>query len=394
MAETSDTSAIDEKKETNKKNKKNESTNIGSFIFKVFILFLIILAYFGCSGLILYICKLAQSNILPTNERCFPYVDQKITKIDEIQTNIFPTTSEESKTPLSMKMQFPYAGNTKEGKYNEGNQLIDILRKYKNRGDSNFIANYLISIIEQIISFNYTSFTYVFNMLNGFPEWFVVVFGPIIVGIITGILFACDWVYSVWLWFVNMSWFFKTNENETGTGKPQWEDVTLISPFNYGCAIGLIILFSILFFLIGIGGLLPVLSFVLVAYCLLSCLSYKSIFNNEKSNAFTILLSVLKYYKKIVMLVFCIFVLSLVFSMFGTYSGIITVMIIGVIYSGMLIHSDIFKSKHQENLTPLVSYDQATKNCIENEPKQDTWFGNGGSFIKQLKKFSKKYSPK
>ena len=63
-----------------------------------------------------------------------------------------------------MKMQFPYAGNTKEGKYNEGNQLIDILRKYKNRGDSNFIANYLISIIEQIISFNYTSFTYVFNI--------------------------------------------------------------------------------------------------------------------------------------------------------------------------------------------------------------------------------------
>ena len=398
MAETSDTSAIDEKKETNKTNKtnkKNTSTNnIVSFVFKVFVLFLIVLAYFGWSGLILYMCKLAQSNILPTNERCFPYTDKKLTQINEIETNIFPTTSEESKTPLSMKMRFPYAGNTKEGKYNEGNQLIDILRKYKNRGDSNFIANYLISIIEPIISFNYTSFTYVFNMLNGFPELFVVVFGPIIVGIITGILFACDWFYSIWLWFVNMSWFFKTNENETGTGKPQWVDVTLISPFNYGSAIGLIILFSILFFLIGIGGLLPVLSFVLVAYCLLSCLSYKSIFNNEKSNAFTILLSVLKYYKNIVMLIFCIFVLSLVFSMFGTYSGVISMAIIGLIYSGMLIHSDIFKSKHQENLTPLVSYEKATKNCIENEPKQDTWFGNGGSFIKQLKKFSKKYSPK
>ena len=395
MAETGDTSAIDEKKESKQSNKKTTtSSNIINFALNVFILFLIVLAYFGCSGLILYICKLAQSNILPTNERCFPYVDQKITKIDEIETNIFPTTSEESKTPLSMKMQFPYAGTTKDGRYNEGNQLIDILRKYKNRGDSNFIANYLISIIEQIISFNYTSFTYVFNMLNGFPEWFVVVFGPIIVGIITGILFACDWVYSVWLWFVNMSWFFKTNENETGTGKPQWEDVTLISPFNYGCAIGLIILFSILFFLIGIGGLLPVLSFVLVAYCLLSCLSYKSIFNNEKSNAFTILLSVLKYYKKIVMLVFCIFVLSLVFSMFGTYSGIITMMIIGLLYSGMLIHSDIFKSKHQENLTPLVSYEQATKTCSEKEIEIPNWFGNGGSVIKQLKKFSKKYSPK
>lgn len=394
MAESSDTSAIDEKKETNKKNKKNASTNIGSFIFKVFVLFLIVLAYFGCSGLILYICKLAQSNILPTNEGCFPYVDQKITKIDEIETNIFPTTNAESKTPLSMKIQFPYAGTTKDGKYNEGNQLIELFRKYKNKGDSNFIANYLISLIEPILSFNYSSFTYLFNTLNGLPEWMVILFGPIIVGIITCILFFMDWGYSIYLWFLNMSWFFKTNDNDSGTGKPQWEDVTITSPFNYGSAIGIAILFIILFFLIGIGGILPVLSFILVTYCLLSCISYKSIFNNEKSNAFTILLAVLKYYKNIVMFVLCIGVLSLVFSMFGTYSGIISLITIALIYSGM-IHIDIFKSNNKENLTPLVSYEQATKTCSEKEIELPNWFGEGGgSFIKQLKKFGKKYNRK
>lgn len=393
MAESSDTSAIDEKKETNKKNKKNASTNIGSFIFKVFVLFLIVLAYFGCSGLILYICKLAQSNILPTNEGCFPYVDQKITKIDEIETNIFPTTNAESKTPLSMKIQFPYAGTTKDGKYNEGNQLIELFRKYKNKGDSNFIANYLISLIEPILSFNYSSFTYLFNTLNGLPEWMVILFGPIIVGIITCIIFFMDWGYSIYLWFLNMSWFFKTNDNDSGTGKPQWEDVTITSPFNYGSAIGIAILFIILFFLIGIGGILPVLSFILVTYCLLSCISYKSIFNNEKSNAFTILLAVLKYYKNIVMFVLCIGVLSLVFSMFGTYSGIISLITIALIYSGM-IHIDIFKSNNKENLTPLVSYEQATKTCSEKEIEVSNWFGEGGSFIKQLKKFGKKYNRK
>ena len=154
-------------------------------------------------------------------------------------------------------------------------------------------------------------------------------------------------------------------------------------------------MFIILFFLIGIGGLLPVLSLVLVTYCLLSCISYKSIFNNEKSNAFTILLAVLKYYKNIVMLFFCIGVLSFVFSMFGTYSGIISIVIIGLIYSG-IIHIDIFKSNNKENLTPLVSYEQAIKSCIEKEKEIElqNWFGGGGSFIKQLKKFSKKYSRK
>ena len=392
MAETSDTPAIDEKKETKQTNKKNTSSNMGNFVLSVFILFLIVIAYFGCSGLILYICKLAQSNILPTNEGCFPYTEQKLTQIDEIETNIFPTSDPK---PQSMKLKFPYAGTTKEGRYNEENQLIEIFRKYKNKGDTNFMANYLISLIEPILSLNYTSFTYLFNMLNGFPEWAVIVFGPIIVGIIAGFLFLMDWGYSIYLWFANMSWFFKTNENKSSTGKPQWKDVTITSPFNYGSSIAIIILFIILFFLIGIGGLLPVLSLVLVTYCLLSCISYKSIFNNEKSNAFTILLAVLKYYKNIVMLFFCIGVLSFVFSMFGTYSGIISIVIIGLIYSG-IIHIDIFKSNNKENLTPLVSYEQAIKSCIEKEKEIElqNWFGGGGSFIKQLKKFSKKYSRK
>ena len=58
MAETSDTSAIDEKKESKQSNKKTTtSSNIINFALNVFILFLIVLAYFGCSGLILYICK-------------------------------------------------------------------------------------------------------------------------------------------------------------------------------------------------------------------------------------------------------------------------------------------------------------------------------------------------
>lgn len=387
MAETSDTSAIDEKKESKQSNKKTTtSSNIINFALNVFILFLIILAYFGCSGLILYICKLAQSNILPTEEGCFPYTHTPPI-IEEIKTNIFPATSEESKIPLSMKIKFPYNA------YNSSNKFITILREYKDKTNSNFIANYFISIMESLLQMNYLSFNYVLNALNGLPEVFLVLFGPILVGIVTTFIFIVNNIYLIYLWFANMGWFFKTNTNEKGEGKPKWEDVTLISPFNYGSAIGLLILFIILFFFS--FGFLPLVVFFSIVYCLLSCLSYSSELNNKKTNCMNIVQDVYKYYKDYIFGVFSLFVIINAFKKLGTPSGIFSVITIALIYLG-IIHINIFKPVNKELLTPLVSDEQAKKTCEKNS--KHAWsrdiFQGGGSFIKQLKKFSKKYSPK
>jgi hypothetical protein len=40
-----------------------------------------------------------------------------------------------------------------------------------------------------------------------------------------------------------MYWFFKTNTNVSGEGKPEWEDVTLTSPLYLSFGICLVILF-------------------------------------------------------------------------------------------------------------------------------------------------------
>jgi hypothetical protein len=73
---SNDTNVLDEKKkESSSSNTTDNGSKIGKFISSIVIIIIIVLCYFGSSGLVLYVCKLAQSNILPTEEKCFPYTN-------------------------------------------------------------------------------------------------------------------------------------------------------------------------------------------------------------------------------------------------------------------------------------------------------------------------------
>ncbi len=298
MSESSDTSAIDEKKkeESNSSDKGDYLKNIGSFMTSVVVMFIAITVYYTGSGLVLYACKLAQSNILPTDIHCSPYTDLK-PDIQPIKTNIFTTGGD---SPLSMKLSFPY------NEYNSKNYIIDMFREYKNEPKSNFLANYFISMIESVIHFNYSIFNKILDMLNGLPEFLLVIFGPAIAAFMTTIIFILDHVYLIYLWFAQMGWFFKTNSNDTGTGNPNWEDVTFVSPFNYWCAIGLVILFAILFFFA-----LPVISILAafsISWCIFSCIMYKAEMGDKIISALPIIKDTFKYYKTLIMSILSFFV--------------------------------------------------------------------------------------
>ena len=101
---TSDTSAIDDKKEESKTIPNDYVTNIRSFLSSIIVFFIVFIIYFSSSSLILYGCKLAQSNILPTESNCYPYTEEK-PNIKPISTNIFTTFFEPQ---MSMKINFPY----------------------------------------------------------------------------------------------------------------------------------------------------------------------------------------------------------------------------------------------------------------------------------------------
>ncbi len=352
----SDTSAIDDKKIDDSIFPENFTSNLVGFLTSLIAFILIVLVYFSGSGIILYICKLAQSNILPTEENCYPYTNNK-PNIQQIKTNIFTTFTDPE---LSNKLEFPYDD------YNTSDKLLDMFREYKNKPSSHFLVNYFISIIEKLISLNYSSINTVMNSLNGIPETIIVLFGPLITGLLFAITIVINWMYIVYLWFVNMSWFFKTNTNDTGDGVPNWESVTVTSPVNWGLGVGLVILFSIFFFLgAGVWIFMP---FIVLSYCYLSCFMYKGILDGKKTSVFSIIKDTLKYYKLAIVGIISIFVVLLAFSKLGLMQGIFSIIVISLIYGG-IISLDIFKPIKELNVTPLVSYKQATKKCISSKLK-------------------------
>ena len=90
MSESNDTSTIDEKKIESEGGTTKDSPSYGKFLASLLII-VFVLIYFGISSYVLYACKIAQSNLLPTDIDCFPYTDNQ-PEITPIETNIFKTT--------------------------------------------------------------------------------------------------------------------------------------------------------------------------------------------------------------------------------------------------------------------------------------------------------------
>jgi hypothetical protein len=396
---TSDTSAIDAANENSNTNTpaaavSSFASNIKKFIISVITIILVIVIYFSYSGLILYGCKLAQSNILPTEEKCYPYSDKK-PDIQQIQTNIFTTFTDPQ---LSMKMSFPYNG------YNSSNKVLDLFRNYKEEYNSNFMANYFISIIEKLILDNYSVINFVANMMNGLPEIVILIFGPFIVSVISTLVFLYDHLYVMYLWFANMGWFFKKNTNEDVNKRPVWEDVTWTQPLDYVSAIGLVILFCFLFWALVLT--LPVLPFLTMAWCLFTCIVYEAEMGGKQITSLNIIKDLFKYYKVTFMSIFSFFVIVSAFGSLGTIPGIFAIATLAFIYFG-IITIDLFKPNNEEGLGILTSYKQAKKTCnlqgtnlnaVKKEKHgllYNLIFGQkGGSISKELKNIGKKISTK
>jgi hypothetical protein len=344
-----DTSAIDKKREKDKsKSSINFISDIRNFITFVIGAIIIILLYFSSSGVVLFICKLAQSNILPTEPECYPYTSNQ-PNIEKIKTNIF--TDKE----MSMKLEIPIDG--KNSKYG----IIEMFKKYKERSNSNFLANYLISIIENLMQFNYSIINNSMSFLNTLPESVIIGIWPPVILFVYMFSLLLNLVYFIYLWFANMYWFFKTNTNVSGEGKPQWQDVILFSanPLNWiRWWIGFwLVMFSLFGF-----ALLIFIPFITSFYCIISCLFYRGTLNGKTVSPFSLIKEIIKHYKITIVGLISFFVILSAFSNLGVVGGIFSIITILLIYFGK-IGINIFKPIPEINLSPIVSNDQAEKTC-------------------------------
>lgn len=387
---TNETNAIDQKKQNSNSSSNTSSSyvsKITSFLGSFIGVIILILLYFSSSGIILFICKLAQSNILPTELQCSPYTNTSPTiNPSPIVTNIFTTFTD---IEQSMKLEIPYDINSK-------NKLIDILREYKEKPSSHFLSNYFISIVESLLQFNYSSITTLMNaMNNSFIEPVIVLFGPLILGIVYLIGTFLNIIYFVYLWFSKMSWFFKTNINDSGNGLPKWEQVSISDPLNWFIGVCLIFLFMTVFFM-GFP-ILSMLPFICYHNVLISLLFYKGTMNHKTITAFSLIAELFKHYKVYIVSIISIMVAMLSFSKLGAIPGILSIVIFGLVYWGT-INNDMYKPLIEHNLTPSVSYEQARKICPSNtnvKKKHGFLYNmligqNGGENIsKDLKKINK-----
>jgi len=380
----SDTSAIDEKKQPSDSSG-NITNGIGTFLTSLVVLILILFTHFSLGGCILYWCKLAQSNILPTEENCYPYTKTPV-DIKPISMNIFTINND---PPQSMKIEFPYNSN------NSKNTVLDVLRKYKDTPGTSVVGNYFVSIIEKLICINYNSINTYFNFLNNAPEVLTVLIGPIITSLFLTFLFIFDNLYFIYLWFREMEWFFKESI-KSDDDIIEWKNVTMMSPYSYSFGVLLSFIFFILFFVVLIFAL-PILPFVAISWSVISLFGYKSTMYNKNTDITDIVKDVLKNYKITISTIFSIFLLISTLSNFGSLAGGITFALLGLIYAG-LISSDLFKQEElSPNFSPLVSNDQAKKVCKLKEKKEHGFLYNlflgqkgGSKFVNELKKIGNK----
>jgi len=386
MSSTSDTDAIDEKKGEDTESNENFGKDIGKFLISLVIIIFCLILYFSSAGSVLYGCKVAQANILPTDEKCMPY-ENNTPNIQPIKINIFETMFKEP--ALSQKISFPYDKNST-------NTILDMLRDYKQKPNTSNLTAYFISILESLFVFNFSSFNTFLNLLNQVPECMILMFGPLIMMFYTCIMLFVDFFYVIYLWFYQMSWFFSVNTNTSDTGKPKWQNSIAPSKLAMGCF--LVIVFSIVFWL----GLLlipfiPFIPFLVVMVCIGTILSCKGEMNNNVVSVLSIIKDVFKYNKVTVSSVISFFVILCAFASLGSLPGLISIAVVGLIYFGMF-SIDIFNSINEENMSKVVSYDQAKRTCkisksaeIMNFFKNLNPFNGGGKKLtEEIKKLNKK----
>jgi hypothetical protein len=370
------TEDLDKKKQTSdsRTNTTDENIkNIWQFLISLIVTILSVIGYFILSSIVLYECKLAQSNIVPTNLECYPYTEN-YPEIQKISTNIFISNTEPQS---SVKLNFPY------DKYNSKSAFLEMFRKYKESPKAGSFIIYIVSILEGLFNYSNNALTIFFNFLNGMPEILVIILGPFISIIYFVIASLVGIVVFIFSYFYEMKWFFKENTNKNPSGKPVWSDINIIEPIRYCTALFLCFVFFILFWIL-LFTVIPILAPMIFFICFFMTLGYKGDIDNKKTTIFTIIQETFKHYKVTMTTILSIMIIRKTFNNLGLLSGIFSIIIVLLIYF-KFIPMNIFEPIKATNLTALSSFEQAVKKCNPIKNTSNGLFGLSNKFFDNIK---------
>jgi hypothetical protein len=328
-----------------------------SLLWKVLFLFLVL--FFGTG--ILYSAKVSQSNILPTDIHCFPY-ESNDTNIKTIPINRNVTSIKGEK--YSQKIYFPFEGN------NRKNFVLDYLRKIKESPNTTGTYTYLVEVLMTLIQLNYYFINTFYHLLNTYSsESFILFLGPPLLFLSFLVFCLLNFFSYGYAWFSNLSWLFEENTNIKNEGKPTWQSVNLLQPFNYFLSWFLFFLFILLFFLTFLF-IYPILTTFSLFYALLTPLGLTGFMkiNNvfQKVSFFQFFKDTMNSKKEIIMILFSIAVFLSSFLYFDLITCCVLFFIF-ILFWFQVIPNNLYVSFIPENLSKMTSYLVAERTCTSNQ---------------------------
>ena len=131
---TSDTSAIDEKKNNSVSDININGQTIKEYVQTIVPSILKAFIYFLLGSMVLYGTLSAQAGLFPANMDYYPYTE-KVPTMQKVVSNIYETDDGK----FSQKIFFDYESNRK------GNSILDFLRSHKKK-DASVVSVFFINI--------------------------------------------------------------------------------------------------------------------------------------------------------------------------------------------------------------------------------------------------------
>ena len=335
---TSDSSAIDDKKNTNV-----SGINISPETFKEYIQAIIpsivkSIIYFLLGAIVLYGTLSAQAGLFPTNIDYYPYTE-KIPNMQKVVSNIYETSDGE----YSQKIFFDYNSNR------TGNSLLDLLRSLKQK-DSGVVSIFAANIMQSIIRLNYGSLSEIFNTLKEFEinDFYIVLFGPLLlISFIIIFFMFVNPIYFIYLWFTNLGLFIQKDIRN-----PTSEYYSMDEPEYWG-GVGLIFLFVFLFFMLfGFVGFF--ISIVAVFIVIFSIFRFKCNLNGKDNVGFgTILKNNFAYYKDVLAILISFPLVTNANVIFGPSGAAIIIAVLIAVYFGVT-GIDFYKPHELDKLSKSI----------------------------------------
>jgi len=266
-----------------KSNATTKSQSYGEFLKYIGLKLIAVLIQTFLGVYALWMCKVAQANLLPTDYRGAPYTDlPPIISSIMTQVNFFKLDGEDYSTKLLFQyLYIPDKSANDSKQINSQFTMLNTLREFNESPTITGTTMYFIYMIESLFCLNYSMINLFFSFFNSFYEWILVLFGSyllIFVFVVNTILSNLVFIY---VFFAGIfSWIWKLNkpqvvlQNGEQFSKPNfvqnWVYITLFSmPFTWLFTlietIFLVNLFGI-FLMLGNMAVFP----IIIMYCLLS----------------------------------------------------------------------------------------------------------------------------